>query len=99
MTWSIVTLPRSSEWSLGRLLSAYDQTWPNNTWQQAELDSLVTMVIPVSGLADDEQPIVTPGGLSRDTGQVVRTNSRYVGRIYEMRRDNGLQIGDVLIPR
>lgn len=99
MTWSIVTLPRSAEWTLGQLLSADDPTWPNSTWQQAELDELVTTVIPVSGLADDEQPIVTPGGLSRDTGQVIRTNSRYVGRIYEMRRDNGLQVGDLLIPR
>jgi len=99
MTWSIIALPRSSEWSLGRLLSADDQGWPNNTWRQAELESLVATVIPVSGLADEEQPIVTPSGLSRDTGQVVRTNNRYVGRIYEMRRDKGLQVGDVLIPR
>jgi hypothetical protein len=74
-------------------------TWPNSTWQQTELDDLIATVIPVSGLAGDEQPIVTPGGLSRDTGQVVRTNNRYVGRIYEMRRDNGLQVGDLLVPR
>jgi hypothetical protein len=99
MTWSIVTLPRSAEWTLGRLLSADVPTWPNSTWQQTDLDDLVATVISVSGLAGDEQPIVTPGGLSRDTGQVVRTNSRYVGRIYEMRGDNGLQVGDLLIPR
>jgi hypothetical protein len=99
MTWSIVTLPRSAEWALGRLLSADHLTWPNSSWQQAELNDLIATVIPVSGLADDAQPIVTPGGLSRDTGQVVRTNNRYVGRIYEMRRGNGLQVGDLLIPR
>ena len=100
MTWNIVTLPRYAEWTLDRLLSADEVTWPNNTWHQAELADLVTAVIPVSGLVDDGQPIVIPGGLSRETGQVVRTNSQYVGRIYEMRGNaDGLQVGDLLVPR
>jgi hypothetical protein len=60
MTWNIVTLPRYAEWTLDQLLSADEVTWPNNTWHQAELADLITAVIPVSGLADDGQPIVTP---------------------------------------
>jgi hypothetical protein len=100
MTWSIVTLPRSAEWVPNRLLSSDELTWLNSAWPQIQLGELVAAAIPASGLADDGQPVVTPGGLSRNTGQVVRTNSHYAGRIYEMQDDtDSLMPDDLLVPR
>ena len=101
MTWAILTLPGKGAWSPDQLLGSGETAdWPSRGWSLIAMQDLAETLITPDGLADEGQPVVTPRGLSLDTGHVLRTSSSYSGRVYVSSSDrNSLGVGDLLIPR
>lgn len=101
MTWAILMLPGRGAWSPDQILGSEEAAdWPLRGWPLIAMQDLAEAVITPDGVADQGQPVVTPRGLSLDTGQVLRTTSSYSGRVYVSGSDpNSLGVGDLLIPR
>lgn len=97
-TYRIEWLPAGMSWNPISLLALP----PEATWRGARsfvkvetLASLIGRAAP----APEELPVVTPAGIDRITGRVLRTRRGYTGVVRRLGNDpEDLSIGDVLVP-
>jgi hypothetical protein len=100
VTWAVLSLPAVESWMPERLLArSEDPPWPPHASHQlVAIRELATSIASSGMLAESGQSVVTPGGVSLETGQVIRTTREYSGRVYLVGEERGLAVGDLLVP-
>jgi hypothetical protein len=99
VSWTTVNLSGTPSWEPARLVAPVRETWwPTNRWPLAPIGELVSTVVAATALAEPDQPVVTPAGISRDDGHVASTKHDYSGRVYHSgTATDALAIGDLLV--
>ena len=82
------------------LMRREDLPWPlQSSYPLFAIRELAKQIASSGMLAEPGQSVVIPGGLSPETGQVIRTTHEYTGRVYPVGGEHGLAAGDLLVPR